>query len=73
MFSRTIVILLALGAGAYRLATGAVLEGIGLLLMAAGLVARQGARTRPWLNWLAFGCFALTSGIIVYVLWRNAQ
>lgn len=73
MFSRTIVILLALGAGAYRLATGAVLEGIGLLLMAGGLVSLQGAKARPSLKWLAFTCFALTGGIIAYVLWRNAQ
>ncbi len=73
MISRTLVIILALGAGAYRLATGAVLEGIGLLLMAGGLLSLQGAKSRPSLKWLAVACFVVTGGIIGYVLWRNAQ
>ena len=73
MVYRVFVIVLAPGAGAYRVATGAVPEGIGLFAMAAGLVFLQMARDRPRLKMAAFASFAVTGAIIAYVLYRNSQ
>lgn len=67
------MIVLALGAGAYRVATGAVPEGIGLFAMAAGLLFLQMAKTRPKLKAAAVASFAVTGAIIAYVLYRNSQ
>ncbi|GMV20488.1 MAG: hypothetical protein AB7L71_02170 [Vicinamibacterales bacterium] len=73
MISRSLIILLAIGAGLYRITTGATLEGIGLLSMAAGLLALKGAAKRPAYKALAFLFFAVTGAIIGFVLWRNTQ
>jgi hypothetical protein len=73
MISRTLIILLAVAAGLYRITTGAVLEGVGLLSMAAGLLALKSATRRPAMKSLAFVLFAVTGAIIGFVLWRNSQ
>lgn len=73
MISRTLIILLAIAAGLYRITTGATLEGIGLLSMAAGMIALKGAEKRPAYKGLAFLFFAVTGAIIGFVLWRNTQ
>lgn len=73
MVSRAFVIVLAIGAGAYRVATGAVPEGFGLFAMAAGLIFLQMAKTRPRLKAAAIASFAVTGAIIAYVLFRNSR
>lgn len=73
MISRTLIIILALGAAVYRATTGALLEASGLLAMAAGLVCLQMAAKRPALKSAAIVCFTITAGVIGYVLYRNAQ
>ena len=73
MVSRHLIILLATAAGAYRVATGAVLEGFGLFAMALGLVFLQMAPKRPALKSAAVACFVATAGIVGYVLYRNYQ
>lgn len=73
MVSRTFVIVLALGAAAYRLTTGAVLEAGGLLSMALGLICLQAAPKKPALKSVAIACFSVTAAIIAYVLYRNSQ
>lgn len=73
MISRPLIILLALGAAGYRLATGAYLEAGGLLAMALGLTFLQMTPARPVLKAAAAMCFSITAAIIVYVLYRNSQ
>lgn len=73
MVSRIFVIVLALGAAVYRFTTGAVLEAIGLLGLAGGLIFLRAAERQPHFRRYAYASFLLTAGIIVYVLYRNSQ
>lgn len=73
MISRPLVILLALGAAVYRFSTGAVLESGGLFALALGLVFLQLAPRRPALRTAAFACFAITAGIIGYVVYLGSR
>jgi hypothetical protein len=73
MVSRPLIIVIAAAAGVYRIVTGAVLEGGGLVAMALGLVCLQFAKKQPVLKAAAIACFAVTAGIIGYVLYRNTQ
>jgi hypothetical protein len=71
--SRPLIIILALAAAVYRITTGALLEASGLIAMALGLTFLQTAPKRPALKYAAIACFTITAGIIVYVIYRNAQ
>jgi len=73
VFSRPIIILLALAAAIYRITTGALVEATGLIFIALGLTFLQMAQTRPAFKKGAIACFVATAAVIVYVLYRNAQ
>jgi hypothetical protein len=69
--SRVFVIILALGVAAYRFATGAAFEAVGLLGLGAGLIFLKVGETRPHLRRYAWLCFAVTAGVIGTVLLRG--
>jgi len=71
--SRIFVIILALGAAAYRFSTGAVLESIGLAGLASGLLFLRAAERRPPLRRYAYLSFFVTACIIGYVMYRNSR
>lgn len=73
MFSRPLIIILALAAAVYRITTGALVEASGLILIALGLTFLQMAPKRPALKKAAIACFLLTAAIIAFVVYRNAQ
>ncbi|MDA1305781.1 MAG: hypothetical protein O2917_00790 [Acidobacteria bacterium] len=73
MFSRPLIILLALVAAVYRITTGALVEASGLILMALGLTFLQMAPKRPALKNAAIACFLATAVVIGFVIYRNAQ
>ncbi len=73
MFSRPLIILLALAAAVYRITTGALVEASGLILMALGLTFLQMAPKRPALKNAAIACFLATAVVIGFVIYRNAQ
>ncbi len=73
MFSRSLIILLALAAAVYRITTGALVEASGLILMALGLTFLQMAPKRPALKNAAIACFIATAVVIGFVIYRNAQ
>ena len=73
MISRVFVIILALGAAAYRFATGARFEALGLLGLAAGLILLKAGETRPQLRRYAYLSFLITAVVIGMVLYRNAH
>lgn len=73
MISRVFVIILALGAAAYRFATGAHLEALGLLGLGSGLIFLKAAETRPALRQYAYVSFLVTAVVIGTVLYRNAR
>ena len=73
MVSRIFVIILALGAAAYRFSTGAVLESIGLAGLASGLLFLRAAERRPPLRRYAYLSFRVTAGIMAYVMYRNSR
>ena len=60
MISRYLVIVLAVGAAAMRVAQGALVEAVGLGALALGLIVLQLATTRPALKPLAWVAFAVT-------------
>ncbi len=73
MISRPLIIILALGAAGYRVTTGAYLEAGGLVAMALGLTFLHMAQKKPAFKSAAIACFAITAGVIGYVLYRNSQ
>jgi hypothetical protein len=70
LISRTLIILMAFGAAAYRAAGGAWVEAGGLAALGAGLLV---LRVLPGQRWLAVLAFALTALSIVVVLMRHAS
>ena len=73
MISRIFVIVIALGAAAYRFATGAHLEALGLLGLGVGLVFLKVSETRPSFRRYAYLSFLLTAIVIGRVLYRNSH
>ena len=71
MISRMFVIILALGAAAYRFSTGAILESVGLLALGTGLLVLRAADRRPHLRRYAYLSFLVTAAVMVYVMSRN--
>jgi hypothetical protein len=65
LVSRYLAIVLAFGVALYRLAQGAVVPGVGLLGLGAGLICLQLAASRPRLRWLAWACFLVTAAACV--------
>ena len=73
MVSRVFVIILALAAAAYRFATGAQLEALGLLGLGSGLIFLKVGETRPQLRQYAYLSFLVTAVVIGTVLYRNSR
>ena len=73
MVSRLFVIVIALGAAAYRFATGAQFEALGLLGLATGLIFLKAGETRPQLRRYAYLSFLMTAIVIGAVLYRNSR
>jgi hypothetical protein len=73
VISRVFVIVLALGAAAYRFATGAQVEALGLLGLGLGLIFLKVAETRPPLRRYAYLSFLVTAIVIGFVLYRNSH
>ena len=73
MVSRVFVIILALAAAAYRFATGAQLEALGLLGLGSGLIFLKVGETRPQLRQYAYLSFLVTAVVIGAVLYRNSR
>jgi len=73
VISRVIVIVLALGAAAYRFSTGAILESVGLLCLGAGLILLRAGDRRPDLRRFAYLSFLATAVIVGYVMYRNSR
>jgi len=71
--SRVFVIVLALGLAAYRFATGAQLEAMGLLGLGLGLSFLKAGETRPQLRRYAYLSFLMTAVVISMVLYRNSR
>ena len=70
MISRYLVIALALGAAAYRLSQGAVIEGIGLLGLGGGLLCLKFAPRWQGFRRLSLAGFALTGAAMIIALYR---
>ena len=73
MVSRVFVIVIALGAAAYRFSTGAQFEALGLLGLATGLIFLKAGETRPQLRKFAYLSFLITAIVIGAVLYRNPR
>lgn len=73
MVSRVFVIVLALGAAVYRFTTGAMLEAVGLLGLAVGLIFLKAGEKQPSLKRYAYLSFLTTAVIVGYVLYRNSR
>jgi hypothetical protein len=71
--SRIFVILLALGLAAYRFATGAHFEALGLLGLGTGLNFLNAGETRPQLRPYAYTSFLITAIVIGMLLYRRAH
>ena len=71
MVSRLIVIVIALGATAYRFATGFYLDALGLLGLATGLIFLKAAESRPPLRRYAYLCFLVTAVVMGMVLYQR--
>jgi hypothetical protein len=71
--SRIFVIVIALGAAAYRFATGAQFEALGLLGLGVGLIFLKAAETKPQLRRYAYLSFLTTAIVIGMVLYRNSR
>ena len=71
VISRTLVIILALGAALYRATQGAWVEAGGLAALGAGLVLLALAPRRPALKPLAWVAFLLTAASMIVVLLRG--
>ena len=73
MFSRYLVIALALGAAGLRVSQGAWLEATGLTGLAGGLIALRLAPRHPLLKRVAYFGFLVTALVIVVVLMRRSR
>ena len=73
MASRLFVIVLALGLAAYRFATGAHLEALGLLGIGTGLIFLKVGETRPQLRQYAYLSFLITAIVIGTMLYRGER
>ncbi len=71
MFSRYLVIALALGAGIFRVTQGAWIEALGLFGLGCGLIVLKLSATRPALRPLAYLGFLVTALAMGAVLYRN--
>jgi len=71
MFSRYLVIALALGAAIYRATQGAWIESIGLFGLGGGLVALKLSATQPRLKPIAYLGFLVTALAMGAVLYRT--
>jgi hypothetical protein len=71
VISRTLVIVLALGAALYRAVQGAWVEAGGLAALGAGLILLALAPGRPALKPLAWVAFLLTAASMIVVLLRG--
>ena len=71
VISRTLVIVLALAAAAYRASQAAWVETVGLACLGAGLICLAGARRRPALKPLAWLAFLGTAISMTLVLLRG--
>jgi len=71
VISRFIVIVLALGAAAYRASQGAFVEALGLTALGTGLLILRVAGTRPMLRNTAYACFLLTAASVAIVVVRD--
>ena len=67
------VIVLALGVAAYRFATGAHFEALGLLGLGTGLIFLKVGETRPHLRQYAYLSFLVTAIVIGTVLFRGRR
>ena len=67
------VIVIALGAAAYRFATGAQFEALGLLALGTGLIFLKAGETRPQLRQYAYLSFLVTAVVIGTVLYRGGR
>ncbi len=73
MVSRVFVIILALGAAAYRFTTGAQFEALGLLGLGSGLIFLKAGETRPQLRQYAYLSFLISAIVVGTVLYRNSR
>ena len=73
MFSRYLVIALALGAACLRVSQGAWLEATGLSGLAGGLIALRLAPRHPVLKRVAWFGFLVTATVIVVVITRRSR
>jgi hypothetical protein len=73
MVSRIFVIVLALGAAVYRFTTGAILEAVGLLGLASGLIFLRAAERLPSMKRYAYLSFMISAFIVGYVMYRNSR
>ena len=73
MFSRYLLIALAIGVGCYRAFQGAWLASGGLFALAAGLVVLKLAERTPRLRPLAYVCFLATAASIAVILIQRRQ
>ena len=71
MFSRYLVIALALGAAVYRASQGAWIESVGLFGLGGGLIVLRLSATRPQLKPIAYLGFLVTALAMGAVLYRN--
>jgi hypothetical protein len=71
--SRLIVIVIALGAAAYRFATGFHFEAVGLLGLGTGLIFLKAGETRPQLRRYAYLSFLVTAAVMGTVLFRGRR
>ena len=68
-----IVIVIALGAAAYRFANGDQLEALGLLGLGTGLIFLKAGETKPQLRQYAYLSFLVTAVVIGTVIYRNSR
>ena len=71
MFSRYLVIFLALVAAGLQAARGAWIEAAGLIALAVGLVLLRLSEARPALRRVAYAAFAITALAMVVMLVRR--
>ena len=71
MVTRTVVIILAFAAAAYRASQGAFVEAAGLAGLGSGLLLLRIAAGRIAYRNAAIGCFAVTAASILAVIIRD--
>jgi hypothetical protein len=71
VFTRYVLIALALGVGVYRAMQGAWLMAAGLLALAGGLIILKVAERQPALRRTAYLCFAVTVVSLAIILFQR--